>query len=270
MINSLLRIGKLVLNNTNDQESTPRLDSTLSKGLSILEFLAQSPNGIGVTELSRELNLTKSNTFRLLRTLSALGYVKPLQNKKYCVTMKTWQIGQQIVSHLNLQEIAAPQMLQLSQETGETIYLAIRDGLMVIYLDKIESSKPIRSWTPKGGSAPIHCVGTGKALLAAEYDLLREQIRNNLTRYTPQTITSIKKLDEDVASTQERGYSIDCGEYRDQIWSFGASIHLPNTEVVAALGVSVPYINLAGNRETEIGVAVKKAAELVSATLVQM
>ena len=249
---------------TSDAKPDVRVDSTLAKGLTILEALARSPNGKGVTELSRELNLSKSNTFRLLRSLTALGYVKPLENKSYCATMKAWRVGQDVIGNLNLPELAAPQMRALSQQTGEAIYLAVPDGLSVIYIDKIESTQPIRSFTPKGGSAPIHCVGTGKALLAANYDLLRDQVKDHLVKFTAKTITSIKRLDADMAATVARGYAIDQGEYRDRIHSFGAAIVSPSGEAIAAIGVSVPDVNLSGNRADEICAAVTRAAAEVS------
>ena len=250
------------------QSSRPvRVDSTLSKGLQVLEALAKSKTGKGVTELSLELDLTKSNTFRLLRTLRALGYVRNSESKLYSATMKVWQVGLSVVESLDLPTIAAPQMRMLSKKTGETVYLAVPDGLSVIYIDKIDSTKPIRSWSPVGGSAPIHCVGTGKALLAADYDRLRHQIRDHLTKFTNRTMTSLKQLDADVAATLERGYSIDTGEYRERVYSFGAAIRLPNGQPVAAIGVSAPDVNLIKGRDSEIGVLVVHAAEGVSEAL---
>lgn len=251
-------------------ETKARVDSTLSKGLSILEELATNPGGKGVTELSRDLELTKSNAFRLLRTLTTLGYVTSTEDKKYRATMKIWQLGQSVVENLNLRDIAKPHLISLAQKTGETVYLAVRDGLSVVYIDKIESTKPIRSFTPKGGSAPIHCVGTGKALLAAEYDVLRESVRNHLTKFTPITITSLRKLDADMQATQERGYAIDNGEYRDRIHSFASVIRLPNSKAVAALGVSAPDVNLEGGREEEICKIVTQAAAAVSFELASL
>jgi IclR family transcriptional regulator, KDG regulon repressor len=256
----------LILNDTSDK-NLPKVDSTLSKGLSVLEVLSRFPGGMGVTDLSRELQMTKSNAFRLLKTLSILGYVQANENKRYCVTMKVWQLGQRVIDHLDLPKIAAPQLLELAQQTDETVYLAVRDGLTVIYIDKIESTKPIRSFTAKGGSAPIHCVGTGKALLAEEYDLLREQVRDQLTQFTPITITELKVLDEDMAATLKRGYAVDKGEYRDRIHSFGSVIKLPTGQAIGALGVSVPDVNLDKKREKEICKAVKIAAAAVSVTL---
>ncbi len=247
-----------------ETKSPPRVDSTLSKGLMILEALSRATGPKGVTELSRELDLTKSNTFRLLQTLSALGYVRHADDRLYSATMKTWQLGQEVVDNLNLPAIAAPQMQDLSRQTAETVYLAVPDGLSVIYVDKIESTQPIRSFTPKGGSAPIHCVGTGKALLAAMYDRMRAQVKEHLQRYTDQTITSIQKLDADMATTQKRGYAIDRGEYRDRIYSIGAAIRLPSGRAIAALGVSAPVVNLSEGQEDEIGDMVREAALKVS------
>ncbi len=248
-------------------ERPVKVDSTLSKGLQILETLSKAENGRGVSDLSRELGLTKSNTFRLLQTLTTLGYVRNSKTKLYSATMKVWQVGQAVVDHLNLTEIAAPQLKMLSKETGEAIYLAVPDGLSVIYIEKVESTQPIRSFTPKGGSAPMHCVATGKALLAANYDLLREQIRDHLVKYTEKTITTLKRLDADMAATQARGYAIDTGEYRHRILSFGAAIRLPNGDAIASIGVSAPDVNLAAGRDQEICDLVMQAAEGVSETL---
>ena len=245
------------------------MDSTLSKGLLVLEALARSPAGRGVSELSRELDLTKSNTFRLLQTLSALGYVRNSDAKLYSATMKVWQIGQAVVENLQLAEIAAPQLRMLSKATGEAVYLAVPSGLSVIYVDKIESTQPIQSFTPKGGSAPMHCVATGKALLAASYDRLRDQIRDHLIRYTDKTITSIKRLDADMAATQARGYAIDEGEYRDRIHSFGAAVRLPNGDPIAAIGVSVPDVNLPEGRSEEMCGLVLSAATALTRSLAQ-
>ncbi|MEM8948591.1 MAG: IclR family transcriptional regulator [Pseudomonadota bacterium] len=252
------------MNDKTEATKPVRVDSTLAKGLQVLEALARSKTGKGVTELSRELDLTKSNTFRLLQSLSVLGYVKSSASKLYAPTMKVWQIGQTIIGHLDLPTLAAAQMQALSKETGETIYLAVPDGLSVIYIDKIDSTKPIRSWNPVGGSAPLHCVGTGKALLAANYGDLREQIRGHLTKFTDRTITSIKRLDEDVDATKARGYAIDTGEYRERIYSFGAAIRLPNGDAIAALGVSVPDVNLEGSKQATICESVFRAANAVS------
>ncbi|MFK7869046.1 MAG: IclR family transcriptional regulator [Roseobacter sp.] len=247
--------------------SEPKVDSTLSKGLLILENLAQAQRGKGVTELSKELGLTKSNTFRLLQTLTTLGYVQHNPDKSYAATLKTWRVGRASVENLNLREIAAPELSFLSSETGEAVYLAVRENLSVIYIDKLDSQKPIRSWNTVGGTAPLHCVGTGKAMLAAEFGKLRDQISGALTQHTDKTLTDMTALEADIALTLSRGFAYDAGEFRARILSFGAAIVLPGGEVVGALGISLPDINLPEGGIEKYGGLVAHAANSVSAKL---
>ncbi len=253
---------------SNDTE--PRVDSTLSKGLMILEALTAANGSVGVSDLSRQLGLTKSNTFRLLKTLSVLGYVRHEPDKTYSATLKTWQVGRSVVENMNLRSAAEPMMNHLSQETKETIYLAVRDGLRVVYIDKVESLQPIRSWNPIGGTAPLHCVGTGKAILAANYSQLREAMIGRLEAFTDQTITEAAVLDKDMEATRLRGYAIDSGEFRVNIHSLGAAILLPDGEVIGALGISVPDVNLNAGDVERYGTLVQLAAQSVSQALARL
>lgn len=251
----------------NDSSTAPKVDSTLSKGLAILENLAEAAEGKGVTELSKELGLTKSNTFRLLQSLTTLGYVQHRPDKTYEATLKTWRVGRTLIENLNLRELAAPELSYLSQKTGEAIYLAVRENLSIVYIDKIDSQKPIRSWNTVGGTAPLHCVGTGKAILAADFAKLKDQVADKLTQYTDRTLTTIKALEADVALTRIRGFAYDTGEFRDRILSFGAAIKLPGGEPVGALGISLPDVNLPEGGLDRYGALLVHAASSVSAKL---
>ena len=252
------------------QDKEKRVDSTLSKGLAILERLNATRGSLGVSDLSRQLGLTKSNTFRLLQTLTALGYVRHEPDKTYSATLKTWQTGRQTVENLNLRVAAAPMLKYLADETTETVYLAVRDGLQVVYIDKIESLKPIRSWNPIGGTAPLHCVGTGKSMLAESYPMLRDVIATALDPFTDRTLTDLSKLDKDMAATRLRGYAVDTGEYRANIYSIGAVITLPDGGVAGALGISVPDVNLGEGDVEKFGALVKHAASATSNALTRL
>jgi len=247
--------------------TAPRVDSTLSKGLSILEELTKSKESVGVSALSRRLGLTKSNTFRLLQTLTALGYVRREPTKTYSATLKAWQVGRSVIENMNLRSAAAPMMRYLADQTSETVYLAVQDGLSVIYIDKIESVKPIRSWNPVGGMAPIYCVGTGKSLLAVNYAQLRQAVSGVLVPHTDRTLTDIKDLDRDMEATRLRGYAIDTGEYRANIFSLGCAIMLPDKTTIGALGISVPDVNLGAGDVARFGALVQHAAHSVSKAL---
>jgi DNA-binding IclR family transcriptional regulator len=233
----------------------------------ILEALATSHESKGVSELARELDLTKSNVFRILQSLAALGYVRSTEDKTYRATLKLWQVGRAIVENVDLREIAAGAMQDLAAQTHETIYLSVPDGLNVVYIDKIESARPIRSWNPIGGSAPIHCVGTGKAILSLRYQRLRERLSGHLGKYTERTITSLPELDAEMARTRARGFAIDNGEFRDRIRSYGAAICLPDGRPVGAIGISVPETNLEPGDEERYCALVRDAARDITSSL---
>src|SRR5690242_19224462 len=131
------------------------MDTTFVKGLTLIELLAKSDEPRGVTSLARELDLTKSNVHRLLTTLVATGYVRRDDaNASYELSSKVWEIGLKVGSRFNLAKIARPRMTQLAELTGESVHLSVLDMAEVVYMDKIESLQPIRSYTSVGGRAP--------------------------------------------------------------------------------------------------------------------
>ena len=245
----------------------PQVNSTLSKGCAILEHLIRARQAKRVSEISRELGLTKSNTFRLLQTLMQLGYVRQDAKRHYAATLKTWQVGRAYVESLNLRKLAAPEMVYLAEQTDETVYLAVPEDFRVIYIDKIDSPKPIRSWNPVGGEAPIHCVSFGKCIIATNYDAFRSKFSEPLPRFTDRSITTFAKLDTDVQATRARGYAHDRGEFRDRVEGFASAIILPDGEAVGSIGVSLPDVNLAKRGEERTAALVVHAAASITRKL---
>jgi len=245
----------------------PKTDSTLTKGLLLLDTLSSSPAGKGVSELAREAGLTKSNTFRLLQTLSALGFVQHREDKLYSATLKAWRMGRKVIDNLDLPELARDEMRRIADATNETIYLAVPENLSVVYIDMIDSLRPIRSWNRIGGSAPIHCVGTGKAIIAANYQSMRGALKGSLVRHTSNTITTVSALEADIEITKKNGYAFDTGEFREGVVGTGAAIRLPNGFAIAAIGISVLEANLPEHGRDKLGRLVREAGERISARL---
>jgi len=165
------------------------MDKTFVKGLRLIEALAASNEPCRVTSLSRDLELTKSNVHRLLMTLAAHGYVRRVDiNSSYELTPKSGKWGSGQVTPRHRQGRAGADGA-LAAETDESVHLSVLDGLEVIYVDKIESSHPIASYTRVGGRAPAWCVATGKAMLAHTLQDTTT-IARQLKKFTDQTITT--------------------------------------------------------------------------------
>ncbi|QMU58130.1 MAG: helix-turn-helix domain-containing protein [Boseongicola sp.] len=247
--------------------STINRDKTLTKGIMIAEYLVDVGAPKGVTEIARNLKLSKSNTFRILQTLVDMGYVKHDQSRLYSATARFWQIGCRWADSLDVRSQAASDMLLLSRSTDASVYLAVREGINVVYIDKLEGRIPVPSWNSVGGIAPIHCVAVGKALLAADFDNIRGMIVEPLPRYTTQTLTTLAELERDVFGTQKRGYARDRCEFREQTLSVAAAITDRQGNSIAAIGVSTPAKQFSNLTESEIGRLTVNAARSIAAKL---
>ncbi|WP_430245330.1 IclR family transcriptional regulator [Neorhizobium sp. DAR64861/K0K2] len=240
------------------------MDTTFVKGLTLIELLAKSDEPRGVTSLARELDLTKSNVHRLLTTLVATGYVRRDDaNASYELSSKVWEIGLKVGSRFNLAKIARPRMTQLAELTGESVHLSVLDMAEVVYMDKIESLQPIRSYTSVGGRAPAWCVATGKAMLA---QLPPESLRlpQPLTAFTDQTITDSDALAAEFSTIRKQGYAVNRGEWRDGVFGIASAISDATGRVVGAIGISGPGTRFKPREIKSWGAMVVEAAQAVS------
>jgi len=103
---------------------------------SVLELLAQS-GPMGVTELSKNLELNKSTVHRLLASLIAMDYVKKENDSdKYRLTFKILALGEALLDKVDIVSVARPYLQQLVELSGETVHLVQREGTDMVYIDK--------------------------------------------------------------------------------------------------------------------------------------
>lgn len=221
------------------------MDKTLLKGLRVLETLAASPQPMGVTAVSRALDLTKSNAHRTLQTLTTAGYVRTHpESGTYECTLKLFEISSSVIARLDVRQLADPYMQRLAGETRESIHLSVLAGMEVIYVNKIESPQPVRAYSAIGGRAPAHCVASGKALLAWQAEHVLADLPEDLARWTPHSLTGRDALLEDLAETRRRGFSINRGEWRDAVGGVASPVFDAHGVPVASLGISGPLERL--------------------------
>jgi IclR family KDG regulon transcriptional repressor len=215
------------------------MDSTVLKAMAVLETLAASDRPCRITDLARELNLAKSNTHRLLKTLETLGYVRQRpDNALYEATLRLWELGVRVLDRLDVRRIARPYLEALADRSSEAAHLSRFDAGEVVYLDKIESIHPVRAYTQIGGRAPAYCTATGKALLAFQPDPTIAMVAAQLTAFTPRTLTDPKALLVHLETIRRQGYAINQGEWRASVYGLAAPVFDGTGAVVAAVGIS--------------------------------
>ena len=217
------------------------METTLVKGLKMLEAVARSDGPRGVSELARELAITRSNAHRLLQTLSALGYVRhDPERGQYESTLRLFELGSGIVNRLDLREIAHPIMQSLAREVDENVIISVRDGNEILVLDRIESTRALRTYTPLGARSPMHCTSPGKVLLAHAAAEVVDAVARTLTVFTPRTVSSRAALNAELARVRAQGHAAVRSEWREDIAGIAAPIIGSDGTVVAAMSVSGP------------------------------
>ncbi|HET8791095.1 MAG TPA: IclR family transcriptional regulator [Modicisalibacter sp.] len=220
-------------------------DKAFIKGLNVLTALVESEEPRALTSLSEQLGLTKSNTHRLLNTLIEQGFATQNGEKGlYRPTLRLWELGSRIVARLDVVSIAREQMPRLAEITGETVHLSMLEGEEVIYLDKIEGTHAVRSYTKVGARAPAWCVATGKILLAHRPPEEIAALAPRLTAYTPHTLTNPERLAQELDRARREGVAFNLGEWREDVVGAAAPIHDASGRVVAAIGISGPSLRL--------------------------
>lgn len=221
------------------------METTLLKGLKMLQALASSERPRGVTDLAQELGLTKSNSHRLLKTLVASGFVQTNpETGKYAATLKIWELGSLILARVDVKSVAGAYLQELADNTGETVHLSLLVENVVVYIDKIDSLQPVRAYSQIGKSAPAYCVATGKALLAFQSEDVVARVCKSLEQFTSRTLNNPDELRRELARVRQLGYAINRGEWREDVCGVGAPIRDSSRQVVAAVGISGPASRL--------------------------
>ena len=219
---------------------------SLERGLAILSSFHSDRPLIGVSELSRGLELSRSTVHRYVATLAKLGYLQQdLDSKRYRLGPKVLDLGFSALSSMDLLEISAPHLRQLSDETQRTVNLAILDGTDVVYIERCRAARPgqreIDLNLHVGARLPAYCTAMGKAILAFVPEERLEEIieRIDFVPRGPNTLTDPKAFREELVKIRASGIAINDEELAYGLRSIAAPIYSQSGDVLAALNLAI-------------------------------
>jgi IclR family KDG regulon transcriptional repressor len=189
---------------------------SVKKAFRILDTLSNSPRGLGVTDLSKQLKIGKSTVLGITTALEELGVLvrDPVQ-KKYNVGYTLLELGRKANAKMEFKEIARRPMENLMAKVGETVFLGVLNGDHVTIVDVVESPNEIKITSPPGTRLPLLVGATGRVLLAQLDREKAQQIvqKMGLKRYTSKSVVDPKQFLKEVGKAREKGYAIDREEY---------------------------------------------------------
>jgi len=237
----------------------------LEQALEIIDFMSRNSGEYGINEISRKLGISVNMAYRILIQLSNYGYAELAPSGKYRLSAKLFSIGMRLYSRFDLRLRSRPHLEKLCESTGETCHIHIPDKDRAIVLDSVTPNVDFYLKTVPGSRFYYHANAFGKAILAfMDESQLKSIIPEKLPALTKNTITTRRKLLEELKKTRATGLAYDREEYLSGLYCIGAPVFDVNEKAVAGLGVTGIISRLSAGRWRRYERQILKCAEGVS------
>ncbi|MGE4299327.1 MAG: IclR family transcriptional regulator [Desulfovibrionaceae bacterium] len=240
---------------------------SVDRAFDIIELLSVEPGGLGLAEIGSRLDLNKSTAHRLLAVLCKRGYVEKGDGRgRYRLGLGFVELAGLRLNSLELTTEAQPHLRRLSKLTGQTVFLAIREGREVVYIDKTEAVNSLRRYKIIGRRLPLHATSLGKALLSGLSDerIAALYAGAPLERMTERTVADFDALLDEIRRTRSRGWSFDDEENEPGTLCVGAPIFDYRGSAVAAVSVAWEIKANPDLKNTDVAELVMEAAGAIS------
>ena len=210
--------------------------------LRILSLLGRRQQPVTAAAISRQLEIPRSTTYRLLATLIEEDYVSRVDEEAgYALGVAAYELAWGYQRQAPLRRIAAPLMTQLVERVGHTAHLSILHGKDVVYL--IEERAPGRPSlvTDVGVRLPAELTASGRAMLShlstAQFRALYPS-RDVLVDRTGTGPRSVSELRQIISTTRGRGYGQEIGDVSPGLASVALAVTDRHGYPAAAVAVT--------------------------------
>lgn len=210
----------------------------ISRAADILRLLGRETDGLSLGQIAKSVALPRSTVQRVVAALAVEGFIST--EKGYGGI----RLGPEILSLAqatasDMKERLRPVMKRISDETGETVDLAVLDGDKMLFIDQIVGSQRLRAVSRIGETFPLTTTANGKAALAC---LQREQAKRLIVAEIEGLGSKSRTPDEildEIEQIKDGALAKDENEHSDGICALGFAIKDSNGDIFA-LSTPVP------------------------------
>lgn len=181
--------------------------------LEVLEYFDDWQRPSTVMEIAKALGYPQSSTSVLLKSLVRSGYLlHDPRARTYITSSRVALLGSWINSQFVVEGSIISMLKELNEKTGDTIILAMRNGLYVQYIHVVQATSHARLHMTLGTVRPIAASGAGYALLSAmsTAEVTRLVMRINAEAKEGQPLIQLRELLDKLAMIRKKGYAFTC------------------------------------------------------------
>jgi len=239
---------------------------TVKKAFQILDLVARRDKRLTISDLSRELGISKSTVHGIIQALEEAGaVVRDQKTRCYSLGMAFFELAQAVYARIDLKSVARPVMEELMRETRESVFLGIRFNDRVSIIDIVESTQDLKITAPVGARLPLLIGALGKVFMASLTDREAAQLVRDtgLRRDTEKSIIDPDKYLEEVRAARRSGFALDDEEYIQGVRAVAAPIPIVGRPVSAIWIVGFTQ-SIAREKMSILATKTKHAAEAIS------
>jgi len=244
--------------------------SSLEKAIDILNYFYCENHELSAQEISRQLCIPLSTTYKYLDVLLKKGFLsKNPVTKKIFLGLTIFKMGNLVAAKIKPIDVALPYMNDLATSSEETVMLTMVNGWEALCVEKIESPRRIKLSVATGDTLPLHAGGSSKILLAYQDEAFVTALIKNvgLVALTENTITDPAHLKNELKLIRERGYAYSESEVDQGATSAAAAVFDAKGRLVAGISVAGPAERINAETAQNLIQLVKENAGKISSDL---
>ena len=229
-------------------DAGPADDARVLRALAVLETLASAGQPYTLSQLSLRLRIPKATLLRMIDSLETRGYVMHMPDSRghdRALTLgpRAAQFALSALANNTFTRACRSVLRALVDVLGETCNLTALDNDAVLYVERVETSEPLRLEMRPGMRVPLHCTASGKLFLSQMTTLERHAMLTRLTlkKMTYRTLTDPQSLADELERLAARAIGIDNEEFIRGMVAVAVPVRAPSDgHVLASLAVHAP------------------------------
>ena len=249
-----------------DEADTGKGIPTNLRLLLLLEEVARVGEPLTPTAANDVLGLPKPSVHRLFQRLEDEGFLqRDIDGRSYAPGTRMRKLAMNVLSSSRLRTVRLTVLNAVADHIGETCNIATPDRDGMYYLDRVETTWPLRIQLPIGTQVPFHCTASGKMYLSSLPPRMLSKFLAAavLDAHTPHTLTDPDTLITEIARVRARGYATDAEEFMDGMVAIAVPILDDHGRLMSTLSVHAPTqrMNLS-DLEGHLGLLNKACSDL--------
>jgi DNA-binding IclR family transcriptional regulator len=212
--------------------------AAVERALRVLDAFMQVSGDARNADLVRITGINAATVSRTLSTLVDAGYVQHVpESGRYRLGTHLLELSNHVLAGLDLRGLARPHLVELGEQTGETVTLSIPGERDAVTVDFVPSRASVASVARVGRPSVAHATATGKVALAFTPPA---RAASALERFTASTIVDPAALDAEVARVRDQGWARAEGEREPDLNAIAAPVFGATGDLAAVLGLQGP------------------------------